>query len=196
MKIDPLDGILARSRLSGPTRDRIFEAALASAGLDAAAKARKRWRWALAVAFSGVALAGFLLFVPPAAEHMSAKGGPKAAPLVHVECSDSASSSCGPDAMLVFRVEGTTIPCYLSAYAVPRAGGERIWIFPMADGTAPQVAAAEGPRVLSQGARARSLPPGKYDVRVVLSKRLLGRAEVETAADVLTRSTSPIEVRR
>jgi hypothetical protein len=195
MKLDPLDALLARGHLSGPTRERILEAALADAAAPAAERAPGRRRWAWAAAFSAVALAGVVVLVRPAPDHMTAKGSAGSGPVVRVECSDSGSSTCGLDAFLLFRVEAMPAPGFISAYAVPRAGGERIWIFPLAGGAAAEVPAAEGPQVLPRGARARSLPPGKYDVHVALSKRPLQRAEVDTTLDVLARATSAIEVR-
>jgi hypothetical protein len=83
--------------------------------------------------------------------------------------------------MLLFRVQGSRRG-FLSAYAVPSEGGERVWFFPRENGSLLALSSRAEGGILSEGVKLRSLAPGRYAVHVVLSDEPLSRAAVLAAA--------------
>jgi hypothetical protein len=116
--------------------------------------------------------------------------------VVSVECGGRAPGTCGRDDLILFRVEAVARQGFLAAYAEPTAGGERVWFFPQADGSAPVVAAGAEPQMLRQGVAARSLSPGRYQIHIVISGRPLSKPEILSGAgpDVIAVRTAPLEV--
>ncbi len=186
---DELDRLLARGRLGGPARDRILAGALARAA------PRRRWpRRILWLAPALAAAAVLLLWLRPRDGGFRVRGG--GGPSLEVACSDGRAGACPRGGTLVFRVDGAREGGYLAAWATPAAGGERIWYFPAADGSAPAVAAQAGAQVVPLGARlGPSQPPGDYQVHLLLARRPLARAEVDGAArDALAASVQRLTV--
>ncbi|HVZ72033.1 MAG TPA: hypothetical protein VHJ20_06620 [Polyangia bacterium] len=84
----------------------------------------------------------------------------------------------------------------MSAYAEPGDAGERVWFFPTAEGTAPEVEAGEAPRIFDRAVAARSLRAGAYQIHALLASRRLSREEILAASDesILARQTTRLEV--
>lgn len=182
---DRLETLLARGRLSGAERERILGDALAAAGA-APAWWRRRALWLLAPTLAAATAVALVVRLDGG---FRARG---AAAAVHLEvgCRDGA---CRPGGLLLFRVEGAAAGGFLSAYAEPERGGERLWYFPLEDGTAPEVAAQPAPQILRLGVPiGREHPPGRYRVHLVLSRdRPAPRA---AGADVIATRTASLEV--
>jgi hypothetical protein len=172
---DELDALLARGKLSGPERDRMFERLAAGA-----APPRRRW-WRLAVPLGGLATAAVVLLVLFVGRDGFRERGERGA-LLEVGCRDGARDRCPAGELLLFRVGGVDRPAWLAAYAEPVAGGERVWYFPTADGAAPAIEARAAPQVLAQGVRlGATQPPGRYNVKLVLLPSPPTRATALTA---------------
>lgn len=143
-----LDELLAGRRLAGPTKDRIFEGALAAAGVGR--QRRRPWRLhlSLATGLSLAAGAAGLMLVSRTSHRedpIRAKGGETAIEL-EVACvgvPGASLAACPLGATLVFSVAGATEGGYLAGYAEHRSSRERVWYF-SADGVSPAVAGAPG----------------------------------------------------
>jgi hypothetical protein len=103
---------------------------------------------------------------------------------------------CRTEDLILFRVEAIPRQGFLAAYAEPASGGERIWFFPEADGSAPVAAAGEEPQMLRQAVPARSLPPGRYRVHILITRRPVSKAEIlsDLGPDAITARTMSLEV--
>jgi hypothetical protein len=197
MRRDRLDQLLSRGRLGGPTAERVLDGALRQAGIVPPPWYRRR-----AVLFGSpvlvcAAAAAFVLIGRPAPDTMRSKGGsPGDSAVVSVECGGRAPGTCGREDLILFRVEAVARQGFLAAYAEPAIGGERIWFFPQADGSAPVVAAGTGPQVLREAVAARSMSPGHYQVHIVITGRPVSKQEIlaGAGADVIAVRTTPLEV--
>jgi hypothetical protein len=197
MKNEALDNLLARGRLGGRVRESILEQALRSADVIPPPWYRSRFVLWGSPALATVALAAMALVLRPATrDTIRSKGDPGRAIVVSAECGGPNPTSCTLSDTLLFRVEGVEEQLCLAAYAEPEAGGERIWFFPLADGTEPFVLGQKEPQVLRQGVNVRSLPVGRYDIRVVLGARPLSKDEVISGAghDVVAVRTVQLQV--
>ena len=189
-KDSDLDRLLAAGRLSGPGRDRVLSNVLRAVAPPAP---RPWWRrrlfwWAPASALAVCLPLLFGLPVPPTPDAspkpgLRAKGGGVVAPTrLELGCSGGLLERCPRGSTLLFRVTGELAePAFLSAFAEPAGGGERIWYF-SAEEEAPSVriagAAGDDPAALSRGVRVGGEHGGgRYRVRLVLARRSLTRAE-------------------
>jgi hypothetical protein len=99
-------------------------------------------------------------------------------PVLEMVCRDR---GCPSGSTVMFRASGVTRAGFLSAWATPEYGGQRIWYFPTDSGESPPVEAREGPQLLNRGVRlGAEQPPGRYRVHLVLSLRPLTRAELSS----------------
>jgi hypothetical protein len=197
LRRDRLDDLLSRGRLAGPAAERILDGALRDAGIVGPPwYRRKPVLWGSPVLVCAAA-AAFLLIGRPSPDAMRSKGaaaGDDA--VVSVECAGRASGTCAGDDLILFRVEAVSRQGFLAAYAEPAAGGERIWFFPAAHGSAPVVTVSAEPQMLKQAVAARSLSPGRYQVHIVITARQLSKPEILSGVgpDVITVRTLPLEV--
>jgi hypothetical protein len=191
---DEVDALLAQGRFPGPTKDRVFEGALADAGVGRPAS---RWRKIRVPALAGLSLAAgaaaLMLFLPRSNrdDGFQVKGGSGVARL-DVACVGTptdALGACPSGATLVFSVTGSSVDGYLAAYAEPRAGGERIWYF-SAEGESPRVPAVADPAtggeaaVVSKAIRiGPEHQPGDYRVRLFVTRTPLPRQRLLASAD-------------
>jgi hypothetical protein len=95
-------------------------------------------------------------------------------PSADIECLGATLDACPTGALVVVRVGG--VRGFVSAWAEPVGGGERIWYF-SADGFSPEVdALSEGPvattRAVKIGPEHR---PGGYVVHVVVTEGAMAR---------------------
>jgi hypothetical protein len=131
--IEELDSLLGRGSVGATRRDAILQTVLAR--VKAEGPARTRWRWTLAGLGTAAAAAAalFLLmprFTQPTFSPFRAKGTlakPSATPSAEIECLGATLDACPTGSLLVVRVAG--VRGYVSAWAEPAEGGERIWYF-------------------------------------------------------------------
>jgi hypothetical protein len=180
MKDAELDALLARGRLSGPTRERVLANVL-----DQVQPPRSR-HWAKTAAFVLLpAAAALALFVGVgrwgstlSGAHgegggFEAKG--TASDVVHVDaaCTGGPMLACPRGSRLVFHVQAGARPGYLAAYADPAAGGERVWYI-SAEGESPLVQSGTLERAILIGPEHAA---DRYVIHALVSGRPLARAE-------------------
>jgi len=180
---EELDSLLGRGGIGAARRDAILQTVLAR--VKAESPARTRWRWSLA-GFGTAAVAAtavFLLvpwFSPPASSPFRAKGTAakaSATPSAEIECLGAALDACPTGSLLVVRVAG--VHGFVSAWAEPAQGGERIWYFsaetfsPLVDAVTTTPAATT--RAIKIGPEHAA---GAYVVKVRVTERAMGRDDL------------------
>ena len=138
-------------RNSPGLRDR-FRAASRDAHLRTVAAAESRGRPSRHVAWkllwlAPLAAAAALLLVRPTG--FGSQGEERAeAPRFELVCADAVGSAvhCTRSERLYFWFPGATDHVFLSAYAEPVAGGERVWFFPTASTPEVELAKGSGPK--------------------------------------------------
>jgi hypothetical protein len=175
---EELDSLLGRGSIGAARRDAILATVLAC--VKAEAPARTRWRWSLAGLATAAAAAALILLVPrfsPPPSSFRAKGAAANAPSAHVECLGASLDACPTGSLLVVEVAG--VRGFVSAWAEPRQGGERIWYF-SAETFSPLVDAASA--IPSATTRAVKIGPehgsGTYVVHIRVTERPMGRDEL------------------
>jgi len=176
-----LDSLLERGGLGATRRDDILTKVLATV----AAQRPPRWRRLWALPAFGMAAAALLLLVP----QLSPRGlspfrakGTRARPAVtppalHVECLGATPEDCPLGSLVVLSADG--VRGFLSAWAEPAGGGERIWYF-SAEGSSPfldntSASSAAGTRAVKIGPE-HSV--GKYVVQARVTARPMARDEL------------------
>ena len=179
---EELDSLLGRGSMGATRRDAVLESVLAR--VRAEAPSRPRWRWSLAGL--GLAAAAALIFLvprfsPPASSPYRAKGtaaGPPASkPSVDIECVGATLDGCPTGSLLVVRVAG--VRGYVSAWAEPAGGGERIWYF-SADTFSPLVdATSTTPTLATRAAKiGAEHAAGAYVLDVRVTERPMRREDL------------------
>jgi hypothetical protein len=180
---EELDALLGRGGIGATRRDEILSTVLAHA--KAEAPARPRWRWPLVGLGSAAVVAATLLvlvprFSSPTQSPFRAKGtvstGTAATtPFVQIECLGATLHACPAGSLLVVRVAG--VRGFVSAWAEPTGGGERVWYF-SADTYSPLVEAVP----TTTPTRAVKIGPehaaGAYVVEIRVTERAMGRDEL------------------
>ena len=195
---DELDALLGRGGLGACKRDSILETVLQK--VTNQQRRRRLWRWSVVGAGLAAAAASAVLIMP---RHLSqptmstsfrAKGTPTRpiAPSARVDCLGGTLAACPAGSLLVLNVVGAR--GFVSAWAEPVGGGERIWYFsadthcPWVDGLAGDSAAAN--RAVKIGPEHS---PGRYLVEIRVTSRPMGRADLlrltEDSALVTSRSS-------
>jgi hypothetical protein len=178
-----LDSLLGRGGIGASRRDAILDKVLAR--VKSEAPPRFRWRWPLAgLASLAAATAALLLllprFSPSSSSLFRAKGAATklaAAPSTTIECLGGTLGACPIGSLLVVRVSGAR--GYVSAWAIPAGGGERIWYFsadtfsPLLDATS--VTSAVATRAVKIGPEH---VPGAYIVQLRLTEQPMMRADL------------------
>jgi hypothetical protein len=198
---EEIDTLLSEGRLSGPTKDRVFEGALRDAGIGdgGAPRARASWRTRLAVT-TGLTLAtgvAAMILVPRISRQDDAfrVKGAAAALELDVACVGAAGAgslgACPQGATLVFSIRGDRpLGGYLAGYADPGSGGERIWYF-SADGDTPALPASVRDATLPFSKAIRIGPehaPGEYRVSLFVTRAPLTKTALLSgthAADII-----------
>jgi hypothetical protein len=145
---EEIDSLLGRGSIGATRRDAILQTVLARIGAESPARTRWRWSFAGLGTVAVVAAAIFLLlprFTQPGLSPFRAKGTaakPPATSSVELECLGATLDACPTGSLLVVRVTG--VRGYVSAWADPVGGGERIWYF-SADSHTPLVDAVLTP---------------------------------------------------
>lgn len=181
MDEDSLHVLLARGRLSGPQRDRIFERAIS--GNRGARRWGRRAVFALGSLLPVAAAAA--LFLRSASDAgdvektrwLAAKGS-AGEPVLGARCPERAPGTCRTGDRLIFEVDGVTSGGFFAAYA-DCEGRERIWYFPARGASMAAVPAIESHAVLDRAARiGEEHGIGRCVVRLFLLDRPADRAAI------------------
>jgi hypothetical protein len=180
--------LLARGRLSRPELDVIRESVLDAVRREKNAKrpARVYTLWATGAALAAAAAVLLLVFVPrePVGHggHVEIESGELGSGItLEVRCSVGTLSACPASASLVFSVRAKSgrAAGFVSAYAEPVSGGERVFYLSKEDGSAELAAKAEDARGSEHAVRIGSAQQaGRYRVHAFFAKRPLTRAEM------------------
>jgi hypothetical protein len=125
-----LDSLLGRGSIGAARRDAILQTVLARVKAETPARARGRWSFAgLGIVAATTAVLIFLgpRFSSSDLSPFRAKGTALTMPSVHIECLGATLGACPSGSLLVVRVAG--VRGFVSAWAEPVSGGERIWYF-------------------------------------------------------------------
>lgn len=195
---EPLDGdslhsLLSDGRFSGAQRERVLDGALNRA------MGRRRWyRVALAsaVVLPAAAVLALLLRTPelPAPEsapEFEARGG--GAPVLRALCPERPFGECRIGDRLIFEIEGASGPGFFAAYA-QCASGERIWYFPAADGSLPEIVPNPGRSVVDRAARIGAEHTGSCTLRLFALKQKETRAALVAGAQHFEHTDLTLEV--
>jgi hypothetical protein len=167
---DEIDHLLSRGRLGHGHKQRLLRDVLASVQASAQPRHRFRPRW---LAFSALAVSGALAVVVLRARPLSEtgaslreKGATAQTPIISMACFGASLGACPTGSRLAFWAEGGAGERgFATAYADPVGGGERIWYLTNS--------ALPGAALVS-----KEQPAGRYDVRVVLTRRPVERVAV------------------
>jgi len=183
-KSDELDSLLGRGSIGVARRDAILETVLARTRAEV--PARRRWRWpVVGLGTMAVAAAALLFFVPsslrPALSPFRVRGAatrPLASvPSAEIECLGATLEACPTGSLLVVRVAGAR--GFVSAWAEPVGGGERIWYF-SAETHSPWVDPVQTPSAPTT--RAVKIGPehvaSAYVVEIRVTERPMGRDDL------------------
>jgi hypothetical protein len=174
---DEIDQLLARGRLSGPQRERIFDRLYESVR-PAGMGVRSRLLFIATPLAVAAAIVLVLRSSSVTAPSFTAKG--HRASRVEVVCSGGPLSACPRGSHLFFRFDAGASPAFVQAYAEPiNPNRERVWYFPTAATPAPRIESAADGGVLE---KAIVLGPehanGRYQVRIMLSATPMSREDV------------------
>ncbi len=193
-----LDELLGRGSIGAGRRDAILETVLARVKVE---KTAKRRRWVRAgIGATAVAIAASLLVVPQIFKADSpgfrAKGAPGLAQAgISVECLGGELARCPVSSLLVISASG--LRGYISAWAEPTHGGERIWYF-AAEASSPFVdATAASSAVATRAVRiGKEHKPGAYVVELRVTETPMSRAALMQGrlGQVLAASRVPLIV--
>jgi hypothetical protein len=175
-----LDRLLADGGVSGPEADAILDRVLATVARSEPRRSRRPVYWA-AAGVAAIAAGALLMIVPaaPPAGGFVARGITSSAPTLRVSCSAGELGSCPLTATLVFALAGDQAAGFLSAYAEPIEGGERIWYFSRESESPSLSDAKDGTRVFGRGVKLSGTHrPGHYRVRALVSTRPLSQHEI------------------
>lgn len=177
-----LDSLLDRGGIGAARRDAILATVLA----DVQAERPSPWRRRCFIAVLGLAGAAtaLLLVTPrisPRPSAFRAKGptsNPSVmAPAAHIECLGAPIDACPLGSLVIVRVAG--VRGFVSAWAEPVGGGERIWYF-SADSFSPQVDALSTTSIVTS--RAVRIGPehsaGSYVVQIRVTERPMQRDDL------------------
>lgn len=196
---EELDSLLGRGSIGAARRDAIFDRVLE--GVDRERQDRWRRRWILAGASTVAAAAMALLVLLPRSPSVDdagfrAKGGSRPSS-VKVECLDGALASCPAGSLLAVRAQG--VLGYLSAWAEPSDGGERIWYFSADTSAQVEPGARDGNAKTAAVKIGPEHKPGTYTVKARVTEKPVSREEalhlppnrVLAEGQFLLRVTSP-----
>jgi hypothetical protein len=140
---EELDSLLGHGGMGAARRDAILGRVLANTKAEAPKAVRLRWFFAATGALAVAAVAAFLVRPPSTQVDLStfrSKGTAPStrglAPSVRLECLSGTLDACPMGSLLVVHAAG--VRGYVSAWAEPVGGGERIWYF-SAETFTPQV---------------------------------------------------------
>src|SRR5262249_47737614 len=148
-----IDEMLSGGRLGRPAQERVLDRVMATVEAPARVARRKR---ILAIAFGtgsvAAVAAAALLFVgrsPSSSAYLASKGVPGADGGIEPVC-EGGTASCRIGERLFFRADASESRRWLAVFAERTDEGTatRIWMFPGADGVAPEIPVAPEAAVL------------------------------------------------
>ena len=180
-----VDYLLARGTLSGSRREQILREVLTSARAKPARARRRWWAWGGGTGLALAAGTAAVLLWPrvPNQGDFRVKGNTGAPPAIEMTCLGASVKACPRGSLVAFQVDGAG--GFLSAYADPVPGGERIWYLTNEPVRGPVI-----PKAARIGAEHR---PGAYRVEVVLSRQAVPVAEL-VGPDVIARAQFELRV--
>jgi hypothetical protein len=194
---DDIDHLLSRGGLGRRQKERALEHVLATLPPRPAASRRRwsAWGWggwgALSLA-AGVTVLALWLRAPGGPGPDLREKGAAPGPVVDMTCLGGSSGACPRGSRVAFSLDGGGAePGFVSAWADPIGGGERIWYLTSQPLDAPAPGAAAAPRVVPKGALVgEEHAPGRYRVEVIVSRRAVARADLPRLgpADLLARA--------
>jgi hypothetical protein len=199
---EDLDHLLSRGGLGRAQKERLLGGVLASVAIPVPSRRRSRWLWqtVAGLSFAG-GLAAFALWGRPSNKTgptFLVKGAPAAAPIVGMSCLGGSPGACPSGSRVAFWLEGSTKDAgFITAYADPVRGGERIWYLTNEATPGGPRDPAQSPRVIPRAALiGGEQPAGRYLVRVVLTRHPVGRADLPrlAPADIVTRANFDLVV--
>jgi hypothetical protein len=173
---DKIDDLLARGRLSGPRRERIFEE------VDRRVRGGLRARSKFWIVAGPLALAAGLAILLRSQgdgrpEPYAAKG--TSGSTLELACSGGELSSCPRGSKLMFRLQALPSSGFLHAYAEPLEGQERVWYYPTAANPPPYIEPGLAGQLMGQGiVIGQEHAPGRYRVHLVVASTPLSREEL------------------
>ena len=178
--IEELDSLLGRGGIGASRRDAVLETVLARVKTEGGSARTRVW-WSFAgLGLASAAVALILLvprFSPFSSSSFRAKGSGASAPSVQVECLGATLGRCPTGSLLVVRAAG--VRGFISAWAEPFGGGERVWYF-SAETSSPRVDAVS--ENSADAIRAVKLGPehveGSYVVQIRVTERPMRRDEL------------------
>jgi hypothetical protein len=183
MKDSDLDALLARGALSGSARERVLDGVL---GRVSPSQPNRAVRFAAAIvvpaaAAVAVGIGGvrWLAKPEPSDSTFEARGSVSRRVRVDAVCTGGPMAACPRGSRLVFHGWPDMRPSYLSAFADPVGGGERIWYF-SGENESPRLGSGAVDRAVVVGPEHTV---GRYVIHVVVSTRPLSRAEALASSD-------------
>lgn len=180
---DEVDRLLSRGGLGPEHKQRLLQGVLATVQASPVPRQRPRWRWpALMAASLAGAVAVSALWARPSARTEPAlreKGAASGGPVIAVSCLGGSLAACPTGSRIAFWLEGgRKEPGFVTAYADPVAGGERVWY--LRNDAVPRAAVV-----------GKEQPSGRYRVSAVLTKRPVERSDLAnlTPGAVVTRAS-------
>jgi hypothetical protein len=196
---DDIDHLLSRGGLGRQQKERALAHVLATLPPRPAQAGRRRW-WiwggtgTLSLA-AGVAILALWLRGPGPDGDLRDKGAAAGAPVVDMTClggSGGSISACPRGSRVAFSLEGGRAEAgFVTAYADPIAGGQRVWYLTNQPVDAPAAGASGAVRVVAKAAIVGDeQPPGRYRVEVTVTRRAVDRADLPrlAPADLLVRA--------
>jgi hypothetical protein len=189
---DEIDYLLSRGKLGGSQRQRILDKALAASRCPFWTRWGRHFAWGAGGLVLATGTAAFLLMFRAQGDGTTAAfrvKGPGDAPLITVSCLGAEVRACPRGSKVAFSLDGGHDQGgFLTAYADPTAGGERVWYLNNEPVAAPQGEAT--PRVIRKAALiGDGQPPGAYIVHAIFSRHPVAREALAglTSADTLAR---------
>ena len=172
---DDLDDLLARGRLSGPRRERIFQEVQRQ--VHGGSARSKYWIVAGSLTLAATLALG-LRGQGARPDGYTAKGISQTN--VVVGCSRGELSDCPRGSTLIFHIDGLKSAGFLHAYAEPeRAGTERVWYFPTAANPPPRVEPASEGQTMTRGiAVGAEHAAGRFRLHVLIASTPLSREQL------------------
>jgi hypothetical protein len=199
---DEVDHLLSRGGLGREHKARLLQNVLASMPAVGPPRPRPRWRRQAVGALSLMAgLAIVALWWRPSVSTVSefrAKGAAMPVPVIGMSCLGGSVGACPRGSRIAFWLEGGTQEAgFVTAYADPVGGGERVWYLTNEPTAARSLGSAESPHVIPRAVLVGpEQPSGRYGVEVILSRSPVKHEDLPrlASAGIVTRASFDLVV--